>query len=398
MTSPRGRSSHVRPRPPSTGRPSASVKSVRPKATRVRQHKGLDARRRRLPLPTRLLLGLSVAALGGAVFLTATGGIGTLVSTLGAGFSGAFSRLVATPVPSESIIVATGAPIISAPASAYTNVATITLKVTVPADVVGLADAKLKVYVALEGLDPTLIKAIPIGSSVTLNVPVDLTKGKNDFTATIDRSGVESDASDAVTVFLDQTAPKVSVKSPKNGTTVSDPQLTLKAVTEPQATVIGRNDANGVSVTVTALPDGTFTVILPLEPGTNGIHLDTTDLAGNQSVTDLSYVQGSGQLSASLSASLYRISISHHPSSLQLTVYVTDPTGASLAGATASFTLQIPGLAPISGSAVTGADGRAHFTTPLVGTLQVGNGQATVLVSQSVYGQTTDHVNLSFVK
>ncbi|HEX8025934.1 MAG TPA: hypothetical protein VF484_07005, partial [Candidatus Limnocylindrales bacterium] len=195
MTSPRGRTSHVRPRPPSTGRPSSAVRNVRPKPTRVRQHKGLDARRRRLPLPTRLLLGLSVLALGGAVFLTATGGIGTLVSTLGAGFASAFGRLVATPVPSQSVIVATGSPIISAPDSAYTNVSTFTLKVTVPADVVGLADAKLKIYLALEGLDPTPIKEIAVGGSVTLNVPVTLTKGQNDFTATIDRSGVESDAS-----------------------------------------------------------------------------------------------------------------------------------------------------------------------------------------------------------
>ena len=398
MTSPRGRTSHVRPRPPSTGRPAASARNVRPKATRVRQHRGLEARRRRLPLPTRLLLVLSVAALGGAVFLTATGGIGPLVSTLGASFAGAFGRLVATPVPSESVIVATGSPIISAPASAYTNVATIGLKVTVPADVVGLRDAKVKIYLALEGLDPAPIKEVAIGTQLSMTIPVDLTKGRNDLSATIDRSGVESDQSPVVTVFLDQTAPKVTLKSPKNNSTVNDPQLTLKAVTEPQATVIGRNDANGVSVTVTALPDGTFTLILPLEPGTNAIHLDTTDLAGNQSATDLSFVQGSGQLGANLIASLYRISISHHPGSLQLTVIVTDPTGAPLAGASASFTLQIPGLTAISGSAVTGADGRASFTTPLVGSLQVGNGQGVVLVSHPVYGQTTDHVNLTFVK
>src|SRR5260221_14693797 len=70
MTSPRARASHVRPRPPSTGRPSKPTRAVRPETQRVRQHRGLDARRRRLPLPTRLLLALSVLALGGAGFLT----------------------------------------------------------------------------------------------------------------------------------------------------------------------------------------------------------------------------------------------------------------------------------------------------------------------------------------
>jgi len=398
MTSPRGRSGHVRPRPPSTGRPSPSARTVRPKQTRVRQHRGLEARRRRLPLPTRLLLGLSVLALSGAVFLTATGGLGPLVSTLGAGFATAFGRLIATAVPTEAIIVATGAPVISPPASAYTNQPTVPLKIIIPSDVVGLADAKVKLYVALEGLDPAPIKEVPVAGSSSVTLQAVLTEGQNNFTATIDRSGVESDASAVVTVFLDTSPPKVTVKSPKAGSTVADPQLTLKAVTDPQATIIARNDANAVSVTVTSLPDGTFTVILPLNPGTNAIHLDVTDLAGNQSSTDLSYVSGAGQMTARLSASLYRISVAHHPSSLQLVVVVTDTTGAPVAGASATFTLQLYGLGPVSGTAVTGADGRATFTTPLVGTLQVGDGNASVLVTSPTFGQASAHVALTTVK
>lgn len=341
---------------------------------------------------------LSVAALGGAVFLTATGGIGPLVSTLGAGFANAFGRLVATPVPTQTIIVATGAPIIAPPESAYTNQDTVPLRIVIPADVVGLADAKVKLYLALEGLDPAPIQEVAVGSSASITLQVQLTKGRNELTATIDRSGVESDASPVVTLFLDQTPPKITVKAPKNGSTVTTPQLTLKGTTEAQATIIARDEANGVNVTTTALPDGTFTVILALEPGTNAIHLDTTDLAGNASVTDLSYVQGSGKLTANLSASLYRISIANHPSSLQLTVVATDSTGAPVAGASAAFTLTIPGLDPISGTAVTGADGRARFTTPLVGTLQVGNGAAVVQVTDATFGSTTDHVAFTFVK
>lgn len=398
MTSPRGRAGHVRPRPPSSGRPSAAVRTVRPNPTRVREHRGLDARRRRLPLPTRLLLALSVLALGGAVFLTATGGIGGVVSTLGAGFASAFGRLVATPVPTQAVIVATGSPIIKPPESAYTNQGTISLTVTVPAEATGHDDAKVRVYLALQGLDAAPIQDVAIGTSITVSVPVELTKGRNEISATIVRGGVESDMSPAVTVFLDQTAPKVTIKSPKAGNPIADTQLILKGVTERQATIVGRNDANGVSITVVALPDGTFQLILPLASGTNAIHLDTTDLAGNTSSTDLSYVQGSGKMAANLTASLYRISIKTHPSSLQFTVAVTDPTGARLAGASAAFTLQIPGLAPISVTKLTGADGRASFTTPLVGTLAEGNGQATVLVTDPVYGTASDHLALLFVK
>jgi hypothetical protein len=357
----------------------------------------MDARRQRLPLPTRLLLALSVVALGGAVFLTATGGIGPLVGTLGSGISNALAKLTATAVPSASVIVATNSPIIGQPESAYTNEAQVDLRVTLPADVLGDTTAKVRVYLALAGLKPAPLSDVTIGTTITLTVPVDLTKGRNDFTATIIHSGVESEASPVVTIFLDQDPPKITVKAPKTGSTVNEPVVTITGTTEPKATLIGLNAANGTSVNTMAGTDGKFSLLLSLEPGTNAIHLDATDLAGNTSGLDLSYVQGSGQMTANLTASLYRISVSHHPSSLQLTVIVTDPTGAPLSGASAFFTIQIPGLGPISGSKVTGVDGRASFTTPLVGKIAVGAGAATVLVTHPVFGQTTDRVALTFV-
>jgi glucodextranase-like protein len=398
MTSSRGRTAHVRRRPPSTGRPVKSVKAARPATQRVRQHRGLDGRRRRLPLPTRLLLALSVAALGLAVFLTATGGLGPIVGTLGAGFANAINRLVATPVPTESIVVATNSPIISRPEQAYTNERQLTLRITVPNDVVGDQDAKIRIYLALKGLKAAPIQDVEIGGSATNLVTVDLTKGQNDFTATIIRSGVESESSPVVTVFLDQDAPKVTIKAPKDASTVDTPDVTITGTTEPKATLTARNDANAASVTVAANTDGTFQILLPLESGANTIHIDATDLAGNTSATDLTYTQGSGQMTANLSASTYLISISHPPSQLRVTVIVHDPAGAPLAGATAAFTITIPGLLPISGTAVTGADGRASFSTPLIGKMNVGGGQVVVLVTNAVFGSTTDRVALTFVK
>src|SRR5260370_36154575 len=115
MTRPRARASHARPRPPSTGRPSKATRAMRPDTQRVRQHRGIDARRRRLPLATRLLLLLSVVALGGAVFLTATGGIGPMVASVGSGFASAIGKLTATALPTASILVSTNSPIIGQP-------------------------------------------------------------------------------------------------------------------------------------------------------------------------------------------------------------------------------------------------------------------------------------------
>jgi hypothetical protein len=397
MTTRRTSAAHVRPRAPSSGRSAQPVRVQKPDTYRVRQHRGIDSRRRALPLPTRLLLVLSVLALGGAVFLTASGGIGPAISTLGAGFSSAFGRIIATPVPHASVIVATSSPIITAPASPYSRDKTVDLEITVPADVVDTASAKVRIYLALEGLSSVPLQDVPIASAITLHVPVELTKGRNNLSATIIRDGVESESSPIVTITLDQDPPKVVVKSPKAGSTVNDPNLTLKGTTEAGATLVARNAANGSSTSVVAATDSTFTIALPLEPGTNAIHIVATDVAGNSTTVDLSYVAGSGKMGANLTSSLYRFSVSHPPVSRQLSVVVPDPTGAPLAGATAFFTIQIPGLGPISGQSVTGADGRAIFTTPLVGTMGTGNGQATVLVTQALFGQTTDRVSLTFV-
>jgi hypothetical protein len=350
-----------------------------------------------LPLATRILLALSVLCLGGAVYLTATGGIGPVVSALGASVSNAFSRLSATPVPIASVPVATDSPIIGQPASAYTHDKTVNLQITVPQDVAGTPNAKVRLYLALKGLKAAPVQDVPITSAATLVVPFALTTGRNDLSATVIRNGVESARSAVITITLDQVPPKVVIKSPKAGTALTDPNVTITGTTEPGTALIARNAANGSSASTTAGTDGAFQVILPLAPGPNAIHFDATDLAGNTSGTDVSYPVGTGQMAANLSSSVYRISVSKHSSALQLTVFVTDPSGGPLAGANAFFTLQIPGLAPISGQVVTGTDGKARFTTPLIGTMGVGGGAATVLVTQALFGQATDRVALTFV-
>src|SRR5262249_48528703 len=170
---------------------------------------------------------------------------------------------------------------------------------------------------------------------------------------------------------------------------------TMTATTQAASTVIARNPANNTSITALAGRDGTFELELPLVPGDNQIQINVTDPAGNASQKILALKQGSIKMRVRLTSSLYQIRVSHHPSSLQLTVLVTDPKGNPLPGARAFFTLQIPGLAPISNQIYTGIDGRARFTTPLVGTIQTGTGTATVLVSHDVYGDSTDRIALT---
>ena len=84
MTTRRGpRPTHVRPRPPSSGRP-APVK-VRPRApqpSRVASHRPI-ARGRGMPIVLRIALALAVVALGAVVLYVGAGGLGGVATSLG---------------------------------------------------------------------------------------------------------------------------------------------------------------------------------------------------------------------------------------------------------------------------------------------------------------------------
>jgi hypothetical protein len=397
MTSRRG-TSHVRPRPPSSGRTRHPVKISAPDRRRVREHRGLDARRKRAPLATRTLLALSVAILAGAAFVAASGGIGPVMSALGAGFTSAFGRLTATPVPSSTLLPPTDSPRIASPGQPYTNATTVNLSISLPSEAVGDPTAKIRVYLALAGLEPAPIVDVPVGTTSRMNVPVDLTPGRNDLTATLFRGTEESEPSPSVTFILDTEPPKITVTSPKKGAIIDAPEVTVKGKTQASTSLVVINEANSTSISSLSAKDGTFAFGLVLAAGTNQITISGTDPAGNVGETTFKLIQGSKEMGVRLSASIYRVSVAHPPGSIQLVVTVTDPAGKPLAGAEAFFTLQLPGLGPISNQLVTGVDGQAVFTTPLVGKLARGGGLGTVLITSDVYGTSTDRVTLTFVK
>ena len=397
MTSRRG-ASHVRPRPPSSGRPVA-VKVRAPDSRRVRQHRGLDARRPRAPLVTRTLLALSVVLLAGAAFVLASGGIGPILSSLGAAFGSAVGRLTATPVPTDVTLPPTDSPRIASPKQPYTNEEMVNLAVTVPAEAVGDPVAVVRLYLTLEGLEPAPVGEWPVASTSLMVIPFQLEKGRNLISATLVRSATEeSEHSPVVTWILDLNPPKINIASPEDGEDVETPQALIRGSTQGETTLVARNAANSASISTVAARDGSFEFELPLVHGDNEIEITATDPAGNKNSKKLTLVQGSTEMRINLRASAYTISVKDHPSSLQLVVVVRDPSGDPIAGATAFFTLQIPGLAPISNELVTGADGRATFTTPLIGELETGSGVGTVLVTSETYGEKTDRVTLNFVK
>ena len=391
--------SHVRPRPPSTGRPAQQrVRVPPPDAYRLRQARGLENRRRGIPTPARALLVLAIVVLGAAVFLTATGGLGTLVGALGSSFSGFVSRIIVTPQPSATQVVVTGAPTIASPSEPYTNLGTADLQVNVPVEFAGRTSAHIRIYLALEGQAPMAIAEVPIGATISLIVPVELTVGRNDLSATIVDGAIESASSPVVTFIYDKDPPKIVVSSPKPGATINSNIVTLRGTTQPRTTLLVKNQTEGTSVSGVAATDGTFSLDLALAPGTNSVNISGTDPAGNVGQLALTVVRGNGKLTSSLTASTYRIAVGTLPRSLQLSVLVMDPDGNPLAGANLTFSLTVPGIPPVSKDAVTGADGRATFTTTLPTGVMPGSGLATVLVATDRFGSTSAQKTITITR
>lgn len=345
-----------------------------------------------------MVLVVALVALGGAVFMTATGGVGTIIGSLSTSLGGFVDRIVATPEPSATALLATDAPVVAAPSEPYTNQATVDLVITVPAIAVGNSAARLRVYLTLEGQEPAPIAEVPIGNLIRMIVPVDLTPGRNDFHATIAEGTVESEPSPVVTFILDTDPPKIVLTSPKDGGTVNRPTAILIGTTQPRTTLLAKNTTNGQSFSGVAGSDGAFSLTLPLEAGANAITIAGRDPAGNTGELVVSLVRGNGKLTATLTSSAYRIATTSLPVAIQLSVLVVDPDGQPVSGASVTFTVTVPGIPPVAKDTVTGSDGRATFSTTLPKSVTTGNGIATAFVSTSQYGTTSVAKTINVVK
>ncbi len=391
MTSRQQRPSQVRPRPASTGRaaPARRAGSRPPAPGRLAPHRNI-ARGPGLPIYTRVLLVLAVIGLGGLVLLAAMGVVGKVVVGLGSAFSGAISRVVATPSPSPSPLIVPNAPTLSVPTQQYTNQPTIDLSGLVPGSFVGQSGVTIRIYRALAGKPPTLLIEVPVGTTPGFTVPaLTLVKGRNDFTATLFGPGGESPRSKPVTYVLDTSAPKVKILSPAPDTVVNGATVTIRGQTQAHSALVARNEANNASITGTAADDGTFSLVLPIDSGPNGIRISATDPAGNQGQTVINILRGSGKLAARLTASQYRFAVGRLPTNVTLAVHVTDPDGRPVEAASVTFTLTIPGVGPITQALTTDATGAATWKTTIPIGATAGQGNAAVLVDAGTLGTTT---------
>lgn len=384
------RPNHVRPRPPSGGRP-APVK-VRPRAPapgRLAVHTPVR-RSRGIPLIGQLTLAVVILAIAAGVLYVGVGGLSTVASAVGGTVTGFVDDIIATPTPEPSVAVISDAPLIQSPDEPYTAELTADLVVTVPAALVGDTEHRLRIYLALKDQAPAPIDEVAMPALARTIIPVELTKGVNDFYITVVGPAGQSDPSPSVRYVLDQVKPPIDIASPKDGAVVNAKAVTIKGKTQGRSTVIARNAKNGSSITGTAGSDGLFELKLSLATGQNTISIRSTDPAGNVKDLEFTVSRGSGELDVNLSASTYSIPRDSLPEGIRLTATVTDPDGRPLKGAKVLFTLSIPGISTITGQATTGSNGRAVLETTIPRGADAGGGNAAVQVTTSAYGKASD--------
>jgi hypothetical protein len=395
------RPSQVRPRPPSTGRPApVRTRPVTPSPTRLSGYRRIE-RRRGLPLTMKALLALSIVMLGGAILWVSSGQVGPFVSSVVKGFGGFVTQvgvMAGSPKPTDAPDL-TDAPSIEVPDKPYTNQDKVDVTVNVPSTVTGLEGYTVRLYVTLEGEDPQLLVEEPVGDiSVQVLAGVGLTAGRNDMQAASMGPAGESERSVVATWVLDQSKPKVSVISPKNNAQVKKAVITVKGKSQAGAEIRLQNATNGAIATTVVGKDNLWETTLAIADGSNGITVTATDPAGNENTANLNVRKGSGRLTANLTSSAYRSKASKLPKDITLTVAVTGPDGQRVAGATALFTISVPGLESIvSGEIATNKSGVASFTTTIPAGATPGGGLATVLVTSGT-GTTTDRQVLTITK
>jgi len=392
MTTRHGRPSQVRPRPPSTGRPApAKLKGRAPAPGRLAAHRRVE-NTRRLALPFRLLFIAAVVGLGAGVLFVATGGIGRVADALGSTVTGFVDDITATPIPSEIPPELAEAPSIEKPDEPYTNQPTVDLVGTIPEDAAGVAANRIRLYVAIGKGEPGIVTEIPVGRTVRFIVPeVSLSEGSNAFSATIVSSAGESDPSPVVTYVYDSSIPRIVINKPKNNSIVNAKDATVQGETQPRSEIRVWNATTNLTVNGAADKDGKFSVAIPIVNGQNDIGVTVIDPAGNANHAVIAVSKGSGKLTADLGASAYSIDIDKLPERIQLNVSVTDPDGRPLEGATVTFALAVPGVPAVTSKALqTGGDGSATWRTTIPKGATQGQISATVIVSTTKYGDTTD--------
>jgi hypothetical protein len=298
-----------------------------------------------------------LAALGGAIILAA-GGVGggrtstPLVSpSATAGVAIAGTPRPITPPP-------TGVPTITPPKATLVTTRAIDLRLTVPDPGTTMDGLEVRIY-----RNTKLLKAQPVLDTGRIKVKgVPLRRGSNHLTATLGNTGGDGPRSAAVSITVDDQAPKIKVRSPRNLTTLNQDRVTITGRTDGGLTVTGKDSASGSTATTAADAAGAFSFSLRLAPGRNSISIRARDVAGNLGAEQLVIVRGDGRPSVQLRLSRKTLPLTSLPLTIDAHVTVLDANGRPVQGAKVAFAIAPPGQLTDTFEATTKADGTADWS------------------------------------
>ena len=114
-----------------------------------------------------------------------------------------------------------------------------------------------------------------------------------------------------------------------------------------------------------------------------------TDPAGNSNTATITVTKGAGKLHVTLTGTVYQFNSKRLPTNVKFTAVVVGADGKRVAGASALFTVSVPGLQPLVSSPITtNASGTATFSSTVPKGASAGSGLATVFITMPTGTQT----------
>ena len=177
---------------------------------------------------------------------------------------------------------------------------------------------------------------------------IPISEGANSIRAVVVTDGKEGTPSAAITVTRDTLPPEVTITDPTPGELVSGDSITVRGKSEPNLEIQLRNETTGLIGSGRSDATGEFGVTVGLRDGVNLLSVTAIDLAGNSAKTSVEITTSANVGRVTIIANPATILHSRTPKQFRLTAQAIDSSGLTVVGAEVCFTIQAPGLAPIS--------------------------------------------------
>lgn len=271
------------------------------------------------------------------------------------GGSSASPSISAPPAPP-------GQPLLIPPDPSVVASKSITLRGSLPQDLIEKQGAKLRIIVtASDGSEMTGAE-IDMPQTAGFEISgIPIAEGPNSIRAVAVIDGSEGNSSAEIMVTRDTVPPEISISDPTPGLFVSGDSITVRGKSEPDIEIQLRNETTGLLGSGRTDASGNFGVTIGMRDGVNLLAVTAIDAAGNAAKSSVEVTTSTSVGRVTIVANPATIFHSRTPKQFRLTATAIDSSGQSVVGAEVCFTIQAPGLAPIplTPCAISDANGRA---------------------------------------